>query len=165
MVHAISIRFGSLSPAPFPVPSTSHIPVFSDNVLPSLLIHLGVIDTTSAPLVSGLFPHSGSDQQLKQLLGEVPSATNEPDKVKIIPKEGPVVDTNQSYILRAAAIDACEVIIEVAQSFEFKEEDQNLDWISKITLPDLDMWIWAVAKDRVDYRALERFIDQNTIYF
>lgn len=90
----------------------------------------------------------------------------ESSQVKNVPKEGPVVDTKQSYILRAAAIDACELITEVARSFDVKGEgSENLDWISKMTLPELDMWIWAVAKDRVDYRALERFVDRDTIYF
>ncbi|GAW10662.1 hypothetical protein LENED_012954 [Lentinula edodes] len=32
LVHAITIRFGSLSPPPFPVPNTSQVPVFADNM-------------------------------------------------------------------------------------------------------------------------------------
>ncbi|PPQ89512.1 hypothetical protein CVT25_012184 [Psilocybe cyanescens] len=168
LIHAISIRFGSISPAPFPIPSTSHIPVFSDNVLPSLLVHLGVIDLSSTPSCAGLFPDSGADENLTSLLGPAPSSVKEASKSKKAPKEGPIVTPDQSYILRAAAIDACELIIETAQTLDVKslgKENEHLDWIFKITLPDLDMWIWAVAKDRPDYRSLERFVDQNTIYF
>jgi hypothetical protein len=47
--------------SPFPIPHTSHLPVFVDNVLPSILIHLGVVDLSTATSASslalaGLFP-------------------------------------------------------------------------------------------------------------
>ncbi|KAF8972935.1 hypothetical protein BDZ97DRAFT_1900797 [Flammula alnicola] len=169
LVHAITIRFGSISPPPFPIPSTSHVPVFSDNVLPSLLIHLGVIDLSASASLSALFPGAGSEENLKSLLGPAPPSTTPPVRgSKSVPKEGPFLTADQSYILRAAAIDACELIVEVAQSLEpgsLVAGKEHADWISKITLPDLDMWIWAVAKDRSDYRALERFVARNTVYF
>ncbi|KAH9485279.1 hypothetical protein JR316_0002186 [Psilocybe cubensis] len=168
LIHAISIRFGCLSPPPFPVPSTSHIPVFSDNVLPSLLVHLGVIDLSTSPTCSSLFPDSGTEEKLAILLGPATSLNEEKPITKETPKQGPVVTTDQSYILRASAIDACELMVETAQSLDLRslgKENTHHDWISKLTLPDLDMWIWAVAKDRSDYRSLERFVDQNTIYF
>ncbi|KAJ7188477.1 hypothetical protein C8R46DRAFT_1054817 [Mycena filopes] len=155
LIHAISVRFGSTNPAPFPVPSTSHLPVFSDNVLPSLLIHLGVIDISGSPNLSLLFAQ-GSPEQLQALL-----ATAEPgddDTSKALLADGPVVTDSQAYILRAAAIDACELIIGVARTLEEQ-------WLRDITLPALDMWLWAVAKDRADYRQLGRFAERNTVFF
>ncbi|KAJ7039243.1 hypothetical protein C8F04DRAFT_1320585 [Mycena alexandri] len=156
LIHAISVRFGSSNPPPLPVPSTSHMPVFSDNVLPSLLVHLGVINISNSPNLSRLFPQAGSAEQLGALL-----ATAEPggDAAKILPKDGPTVTASQAYILRAAAIDACELIIEVARTL------QEPEWLRDIELPALDMWIWAVAKDRTDYRQLARFAAQNTVFF
>lgn len=139
--------------------------MFSDNVLPSLLIHLGVIELSSSPSLSGLFPDSGSEESLKALLGPPPPKVTG-DNSKLAPQSGPIVTPNQSYILRAAAIDACELIVERAHSLDIGSlSDQKLAWITEITLPTLDMWIWAVAKDREDYRALPRFIDQNTVFF
>jgi hypothetical protein len=76
------------------------------------------------------------------------------------------VTTQQSYILRAAAIDACELIVEAARSLDSATlQERNLTWLSELTLPDLDMWIWSAAKDRPDYRALVRFADQETVFF
>ncbi|KAJ7755703.1 hypothetical protein DFH07DRAFT_821508 [Mycena maculata] len=158
LIHAISIRFGSAQPPPFPVPSTSHMPVFSDNVLPSLLIHLGVIDTSGSPNLSLLFPHAGSPKQLVPLFA---TAAPGPSDAKVLPKDGPVLSTNQAYILRAAAIDACEMITAVAHTLQ----EPSLEWLRDIELPALDMWIWAVAKDRPDYRQLERFVLRDTVYF
>ncbi|KAJ6593698.1 hypothetical protein B0H19DRAFT_1091630 [Mycena capillaripes] len=158
LIHAISVRFGSADPPPFPVPSTSHMPVFSDNVLPSLLIHLGVIDISRSPTLSMLFPRAGSPEQLDPLLATAVPGSGD---TKAVPKDGPVLSTNQAYILRAAAIDACELITEVAHTLQ----EPSLEWLRDIQLPLLDMWIWAVGKDRLDYRQLERFVLRDTVFF
>ena len=137
-------------------------------MLPSLLVHLGVIDFPADSALSKLFPGAGSDDNLNGLLGVAPEppAKSGPGAKKPPPQDGPVVTQDQSYILRSAAIDACELIVETARSVDATSfEDKQLAWISQMTLPNLDMWIWAVAKDRTDYRALVRFVDQNTVYF
>jgi hypothetical protein len=162
LVHAVKVRFGSSSPPPFPVPDTSQIPVFADNVLPSLLIHLGVIDLSSASHgLESKFLNAASPDRLSSLLAEASSPTDTDRDLKSIPSEGPILTVDQSYILRAAAIDACEQIVNVACSLEA----QNCEWIRDITLPLLDMWLWSVAKDRLDYRKLERFALKDTIFF
>ena len=169
LIHAINIRFGSLSSPPFPIPDTTHLPIFSDNVLPSLLIHLRVIDLSQSSL-SHLFLDSipGSDESLKTtLLTLPPSSSNSEHDKKQSYEEGPIVTTDQSYTLRASAIDACELIVEAARTLDVNStgESERLGWINEITLPELDMWIWAVAKDRPDYRTLPRFASKGTVYF
>ena len=83
------------------------------------------------------------------------------------PKDGPTLTEEQACRLRAAAVDACEMIVEAAHELAVgKDHDgQSLEWMRDITLPDIDLWIWAVAKDRPDYRALERFVLRDTIMF
>jgi hypothetical protein len=165
LIHAVTIRFGSLSPPPFPIPKTDTVPVFSDNVLPSLLIHLGVIDLSGAPSLAKLFSGAGSSENLEKLLGPAPPAVPKTSSQgpKPPPKEGPLITRDQGYTLRAAAIDACELIVQAARSPE--PGHTQPEWLTALMLPDLDMWIWSVAKDRPDYRALERFAEQNTVYF
>ena len=165
LIHAINIRFGSLSPPPFLIPDTSHLPISSDDVLPSLLVHLGVIDLSSSPL----FPNSvsRSEESVEALLQlPLPSSNSEHGKKQSY-EAGPVVTTDQSYTLRASAIDACELIVEAARTLDVDSfgDSEKLSWINEITLPELDMWIWAVAKDRPDYRALPRFAFKDTVYF
>lgn len=154
LIHVIYLRFSSSSP--FPVPETSMLPVFSDNVLPSMLVHLGIIDlSTSDPKLGlvGIFPEFSD-----ALLGPAPAKEK-----KEVPKAGPVLTTDQAYILRAAAVEACEEIVKAARLLQVT--DESLLWMNTISLPELDAWLWAGAKDRDDYRRLERFVTIDTEFF
>ncbi|KAJ4468271.1 hypothetical protein J3R30DRAFT_3560516, partial [Lentinula aciculospora] len=157
LVHAITIRFGSISAPPFPVPDTSQVPVSADNVLPSLLVYLGVIELHSSPSLQSIFRDSNmSLDELKSLLSETSSETESNDSP---PSEGPTLTTDQAYILRAAAVDACEMIIETAR------ELTEPNWIRHIRCTELDIWLWSIAKDRADYRGLARFALRDTVFF
>lgn len=168
-LHAVALRFGkSEGPSSVPVPRTEHLPIFSDNVIPSLLVHLGVIDLTNADPALGLpqlFPDAQDPARLQELLAAVEPVYPPAKKTKEVPKEGPLLTVEQAYVLRAAAIDACELIVEAAKELDVSGEPEDLGWLKGITLPELDAWIWAVAKDRPDYRKLERFALRNTAYF
>ncbi|KAL4074302.1 hypothetical protein V8B97DRAFT_1864333 [Scleroderma yunnanense] len=164
LVHAIVIRFGSSSRLPFQLPNTSQIPVFSDNVLPSMLVHFGVIDLSKSTAhgLHAIFPGAADEARINSLL-DLPQTASQNSKAPL--KEGPMLDEEQSYILRAAAVDACERIIEVARSLDEGSLSIEQKWIKDITLPELDLWLWAVAKDRPDYRELERFVRRDTVFF
>ena len=156
MIHLINLRFSSSS-HDFVVPDTARLPVFSDNVIPSMLVHLGIIDLSLATLgLEKVFPGVDVDALLQ------PTAAME-TATKGVPKEGPVLSIEQSYALRAAAVHACEVVVSTARSLAIT--DQNLSWVNSITLPELDGWLWAGAKDRADYRRLGRFSLVNTEFF
>lgn len=164
LIHAVNIRFGSS--LPFPIPSTAQAPVFTDNVLPSLLVHLGILDLTGATSheLHKLFPGAESEDKINTLLALSPEASlASQDTKKTPPKDGPVLTTEQAYVLRAAAVYACERIVEYAKGDGQISEEQP--WLKDITLPELDIWLWAVAKDRPDYRKLERFVLQGTVFF
>lgn len=164
LIHSTTVRFGATSPPPFPIPNTSQVPVFTDNVLPSLLVHLGVIDLSSSSL-SSIFPEARNPENLNPLLAEAPPKSDADKEPKAVPIEGPVLTVDQAFVLRAAAIDACELIIDIARSLDTSELAEDLAWIKDITLPQLDIWLWAVAKDRPDYRKLQRFVLRDTIFF
>ncbi|KAH9924921.1 uncharacterized protein B0H18DRAFT_1085390 [Fomitopsis serialis] len=167
-IHSIARRFGgagghSSSSIPVP-PGTDNLPIFVDNVIPSLLVHLGVIDlSTSTPSLglTGLFPGAGSPEKLETLLAEAAAPTDRP---KEIPEEGPVLTTEQAYVLRAAAVDACERMVQVAKGLDTGGRE-DLGWMGEVTAPEVDAWLWAVAKDRADYRRLTRFVLRDTPYF
>jgi hypothetical protein len=168
LIHGIHMRFSSLSPPPFPIPDTSSLPIFSDNVIPSMLVHLGVIDLSGTALERH-FPAAG-DEFLSSLLAEAPQPApvapeaTKPKEPKAIPDEGPVLAVPEAFTLRAAAIDACELIVQTAQAGDF-DVPPDLEWLKKLTLPEIDGWLWAVAKDRPDYRKLKRFVLTNTAFF
>ena len=133
------------------------MPIFSDNVVPSMLVHLGIIDLSSATLgLDKVFPDVNADALLRPV-------SSVEETTKSDPKAGPALTSEQSYALRAAAIYTCEVVVSIAQGLAIA--DQNLLWVNSITLPELDAWLWAGAKDRVDYRRLSRFSLTNTEFF
>ncbi|EPQ57558.1 hypothetical protein GLOTRDRAFT_38685 [Gloeophyllum trabeum ATCC 11539] len=167
LIHGVYIRFHKLSPPPFPIPDTTHMPICADNVIPSMLVYLGIIDLSNAAThsLSSIFPHPSRQAMDKLLEAPSPSFSTETtaDTKKEPPKEGPELTVEQAFILRAAAIEACEVIVELAGTMQV--EGDGVAWIKSITLPDVDTWLWAVAKDRPDYRSLERFALKGTNFF
>jgi hypothetical protein len=167
-------------------------------VLPSILIHLGVIDlSTAAPALASLFPaataaapsdadadrpaHTLSTTALLLARAAAPETTAPPARIGNgkgeeraaaaatattrvpIPVDGPTPTPAQAYVLRAAAIEACERI--VAHAHAMGAAGRGAPWLKHLTLPDLDIWLWAIAKDRPDYRALPRFALRNTPFF
>ncbi|KAG9316426.1 hypothetical protein JVU11DRAFT_2460 [Chiua virens] len=173
LIHAMTLRFGSSSPPPLPLPDTTNLPVFTDNVLPSLLVHLGVLDLSGAKdaALRDIFPDAANSTKVNTLLalpqdtgiGTAVGSGTKPGKVP--PKEGPTLTSDQAYILRAAAVDTCEKIVKYAHQLDEASLSDDQKWIKDITPPELDMWLWAVAKDRPDYRELERFVLRDTVFF
>ncbi|KAG8917417.1 hypothetical protein FRC02_003129 [Tulasnella sp. 418] len=163
MIHAIVLRFGSSSS--MPIPDTSNLPIFSDNVIPSMLVHLGVLDLSACSELSSLFPASASLDSLLDVAPPKEAEGSKRDTKTHPPVEGPILTHSQAYILRAAAVDACELIIEAARNLPESPEDSEIERIRKMTLPELDGWLWSVAKERADYRDLVRFVERPTVFF
>jgi len=174
-IHSIARRFdgaGDHSSVSIPVPrGTDNLPIFVDNVIPSLLVHLGVVDlSTSTPSLglAGLFPDTGSPEKLETLLAEAAAPAENAkaarDRPKEVPEEGPELTTEQAYVLRAAAVDACERIVQLAKGLDVGGR-ADLGWMGELRAPEVDAWLWAVAKDRPDYRRLTRFVLRDTPYF
>ncbi|KDQ19834.1 hypothetical protein BOTBODRAFT_27258 [Botryobasidium botryosum FD-172 SS1] len=176
LAHAIVLRFGPNSTRPakshLPVPDTSTLPVFSDNVLPSMLIYFGVLDLSHC---AGPLRDAFRSVELAPLLREPqPSDDDRRRDSAFRPKvvdDGPTLAPDDAYVLRAAAIDACEAIVRAAREIgSASHADGSLDaaeraLLAEMTLPEVDGWIWAVAKDRPDYRLLPRFVQRGTPFF
>ena len=76
-LHAIALRFSKSTPPAVPIPDTAHLPIFSDNVIPSLLVHLGVLDLSDADpalALPTLFPSARDPAVLGPLLDLAPGA-------------------------------------------------------------------------------------------
>lgn len=140
MLHALVLRFGNETPPKVPLPDTTHLPIFSDNVIPSMLVHFGVLDLSAANI-----------PKLRDAFGTLEVATN----LEYVPRperkhtsdtlemaKGPELPEEEAYVLRAAAVDACEMIVEAAKSSESTSEVLNA-----LDLPGLDGWLWSVAKE------------------
>jgi hypothetical protein len=140
LIYAIKVRFGQRSPPPLPIPSTLDIPAFADNALASLLIRLGIIDVSESSALSQLFPDVNVDD-LTSFLNATPS---QPDPV--IHQKNVVITTEQSYTMRAAAVEACENIVDLIKQSTWESEGSERD--ESITPPEFSAWLGSLAEDR-----------------
>ncbi|KAG8882172.1 hypothetical protein FRB98_003894 [Tulasnella sp. 332] len=147
-----------------PIPDTTSLPIFSDNVIPSMLVHFGILDLSSVAFakLASAFPDP------KLIVPTLLSAARSGSKTSVKfepPEDGPQLSVEESYVLRAAAINACEIIVAAAKEIEVPDDKEKERWLRSITLPEIDGWLWAVAKDRPDYRKLSRYVTKPTIFF
>ena len=138
MLHALVIRFGDETPPKVPLPDTSQLPVFSDNVIPSMLVHLGVLDLSAAnlPRLRDAFGTLNVTENLQY----VPNG----EKNSLEMAQGPELSLEEAYVLRAAAVDACEMIVDAARSIQ--GTSSALVGSNAFDLPGLDGYLWSVAK-------------------
>jgi len=71
-----------------------------------------------------------------------------------------VLSRDDAYRLRAAAVDAFQMIVDYVRS-----GDVSPEWVKGIRLPGLDGWIWSIAKEREDLRRLPRVAEKNTLFY
>ena len=133
-------RFSESRPELFYFHDIDELTIFSDNVIPTMLYHLGIITLS------------------------VDSDTT-PRQVEIIQglqedlRTGRETTVERSYIFRAAAVDACEVMVQKA-----REKTDLAPFITSMTAEQIDAYLWQIAKKGAT-RKVTRFCDPNTVYF
>jgi len=122
-----------------------------------MLVYFGVINLDACKLskLQSTFPTVKISSLLKQA-GSDSQKVNAEDL-----REGPLLDAQEAYVLRAASVLACERMAVIAHEMG---EDSH-EWVATIRPSQLDMWFWSVAKDRADYRTLPRFAERNTVFY
>ena len=176
LLHALVLRFTSADPTNtsetpvIPLPDTNGIPVFSDNVLPSILVHLGALDVSESAYTTHRTAFAELDVQgnLTNIPTDLQGGTagQGPGGSPVLPnvEEGPVLNEEEAYALRAAAVDVCEVLVETAKKKDLGGHLEANNWVKNLTLPELDGWLWAVAK-KGRLRSLTRFAQPGTVMY
>ena len=136
----LHFRFSKSNPELFHFYDIEEIPIFSDNVVPTVLNHLKIIPLLvtkdSTPRQIGII--EGLQEDLRT---------------------GRETTTERSYIFRAAAVDACEIIVQIA-----REMPNAKDFIRNMTAQQIDAYLGKIAKQG-STRDVIRFCDPNTVYF
>ncbi|GAA6043443.1 hypothetical protein NBRC10512_007445 [Rhodotorula toruloides] len=135
-VVSLAFRTGDLSDVPFKVPDISGFPVFADNVLPTLLIHHGILDLSAS-----------SDPALRSLSLSDSSSLS--------------LSSASAARLRAASVGACSAIVQRAHGLA---AETGKEWLASWTEQDLDGWLWNEGK-RADLREVERIAEKGTVYY
>jgi hypothetical protein len=140
LVLDLHTRFSSNQSDLFSFHDIDDLTIFADNVIPTLLHHLSIISLSLQPEAT---------QQQSDLIAELKEDL----------QTGRETTHERSFIFRAAALDACELIVQRA-----KERINAPTFIQKMTAPELDAYLWQIAK-KGDTRNVVRFCDPNTIFF
>ena len=144
--------------------------MFSDNVLPSMLVHFGALDVSESAYQAHRTAFAELDVQgnLKYIPTDLQGGTagrgsgGSPELPSV--EEGPVLNEEEAYALRAAAVDVCELLGETAKKLILGDHLEANEWVKKLTLPELDVWLWAVAK-KGRLRSLTRFAQPRTVMY
>jgi hypothetical protein len=155
---AITKRFEKQDSPPLPLPDVSNLPAMSDNVIPSMLVYFGIINLGECKFLnlrSAFLEVERSVLLKRSVQGD---QAIKPEDLK----EGPLLGSQEAFVLRAAGVTACDRMASIAQGLG---KDAPHAWMPKVRPSQLDMWLWSVAKDRTDYRILPRFAERNTVFY
>ncbi|KAM0790857.1 hypothetical protein ACM66B_004699 [Microbotryomycetes sp. NB124-2] len=120
----------------FPLPDITKLPIFADNVIPTMLLHYGIIDTSTA-----------TDSTLR------------PEQLA----QSKLLSTDSAYRIRAAAVTACHRIVMLVQQDSSLIRDGR-EWLRDMKETDLDAYLWNVGKKGA-LRDSERFAEKRTYMY
>jgi len=133
-------RFSKSQPDIFNFYDIDQLTIFSDNIIPTILHHLNVIRLD--------IPEDGTSRQIGIIKGLQEDLQN-----------GRETTEERSYVFRAAAVDACEIIVETAKSVPNAPQ-----FLKNMTAEQIDAYLWQLPK-KEELRDIIRFSDPNTVFF
>ncbi|GAA5979927.1 hypothetical protein JCM11641_007588 [Rhodosporidiobolus odoratus] len=142
LLTVITLRFADEKPS-FPLPEVddTNLPIFADNVLPSLLVHHGIISLSAS-----------THPSLSALSLADPSTL-------LLPHEA-------ATGLRAASLTACSAM--VIRAHELAKDDDGVsggkEWLSTWTERKLDGFLWNWGKGE-EGKAVARVGERGTVYY
>ncbi|KAI9206030.1 uncharacterized protein BJ171DRAFT_498443 [Polychytrium aggregatum] len=129
-------RFGGSDPKRFAFQELDQLTIFSDNVVPRVLEHFGIIKIHNPSLVQMI--QAGRD------LGK---------------------DSDRwDWALRAIAIEATERILDKAHSWQDDSDPARSETLRALAAFRLDNFLWGMGKQK-DIRSLTRLVNKQTVYF
>lgn len=116
------------------------LPMFVDNVIPTMLVHFGILDTadTSVAPIRG-WRADRSDGK----------------------RTGPVLEKQDAYRVRGAALHAGQCIVARAHEIATEEGRQFLASMCEV---DLDGYLWSLAKEPA-FRSIPRLAEKGTCMY
>ncbi|TIC57693.1 hypothetical protein E3Q04_00292 [Wallemia mellicola] len=147
LVETISIELRGRSDVPFELP-TAELPIFSDNVIPSMLLHWGIIEIPESSshfdeTTKRAFKHD--EEEYKAIIDGL-EQEQQRDLGAVV--QGPSLSSSQAALIRSAAVEAVRRMATKSPHSEV----------------EFDAYIWSVSKQD-HYRRLVRFSEQNTVYY
>src|SRR5271155_2352712 len=133
-------RFSKSQPELFNFYDIDQLTIFSDNVIPTVLHHLSIIRLD--------IPDDGTPRQIGIIKGLQEDL-----------RTGRETTEERSYVFRAAAVDACEIIVATAKSVPHAPQ-----FLKNMTAEQIDAYLWQLPK-KGELRDIIRLSDPNTVFF
>lgn len=141
------------------------IPAPADDILPSILIHLAILDLSDCTIPALLGQYSSAD----------PSSLLAPTHVTADSAKAPTTTTqlvlsdDEATVLRAASVYVLDAIVSRAKHADRGEgisDEGNTDgsWKTKVTSAGLCAFFSAIVQERNDYRQLPRYVAKGAIF-
>ncbi len=149
LLHALYLRFGDKPE--YGLPNTYTLPMFVDNVLPTLCVWLDLISTPDSPapgietLVHWIATANCNADLSRDKLDDL--TANQP---------GPVLSKDETYAVRAATLNVATHV--VARAHALAQQDSDLAWLAGMNEVDLDGYLWSLAKDDPALRKVPRLV-------
>ncbi|PWN54323.1 hypothetical protein IE53DRAFT_383097 [Violaceomyces palustris] len=152
-----SASVGEKSAAPTNMPKPSTLPMFVDNVLPTMLVHLGIVDLTGCSSSQTLKEWGLASEKLRKEYaeGRIPETS-------VV--EGPRLTLEDAYRVRGSCLDAGLEVVKRAHQLS-KQEQSSKAWMAEMTEADLDGYLWSVAKDDPALRKVPRMVERGTVMY
>lgn len=129
-----------------PLPDPSVLPAFVDNVIPSLLVHFGILDIQNS-----------KQKGLKEWYSTLNNKSAQTDAIQA----GTTLTREEAYLIRASSVDACHAIMLRGRQLA-KEKDRQ--WLNGITEALIDGFLWTQAK-RPDLTIVPRMVEKKTFMY
>lgn len=149
LLHALYLRFGDKPE--YGLPNTYTLPMFVDNVLPTLCVWLDLISTPDSPspgmetLVHWIATANCNADLNREKLDDL--TANQP---------GPGLTKDETYAVRAATLNVATHV--VARAHALAQQDPALAWLAALNEVDLDGYLWSLAKDDPALRKVPRLV-------
>lgn len=149
LLYSLASKFSSRQDFPLHLPSPRLLPMFVDNVIPTMLHQLGILDLSSCT--------REALRVWQRYNTEAGGATGK----SVVP--GPELSEYDGYALRAAALDAGAQVVQRARALA--SEGTAYSWMASMTEAELDGFLWSGAKDDPALRRVPRMVQRDTIMF
>ncbi|GAK66481.1 uncharacterized protein PAN0_013c4703 [Moesziomyces antarcticus] len=149
LLHALYLRCGDKPE--YGLPNTYTLPMFVDNVLPTLCVWLDLISTPDSPspgmetLVHWIATANCNADLNREKLDDL--TANQP---------GPGLTKDETYAVRAATLNVATHV--VARAHALAQQDPALAWLAALNEVDLDGYLWSLAKDDPALRKVPRLV-------
>lgn len=116
-----------------------------------MMVHFKLIDISTS-----------SDSALARGLVPTQKTSSSGDE-KLVP--GVDLPTASAATIRAAAVAAGEVVAARARELGQEKDAEGKGWLKDMTVSGLDAYLWAVAKDSEELRAIPRLTEMGTVMY